>query len=147
LLLGRLTIFKGRNDVGGTLLVYPIWSLDELIFAKNHLGYNLSDEEIERRYDIVGGIPRHIFATVENYNYVFKAQKRAIAMMSTEQLQKRIRGDMNSVSSLHESQPESLLMMLDDSGKCVFKTLMFRLYPDIFQTCFYGSFKVFYGKP
>jgi hypothetical protein len=39
-------------------------------------------------------------------------------MLSTEQLQKMIRGDMNSVSSLHESQPDSLIMAFDDSGKC-----------------------------
>jgi hypothetical protein len=40
---GDSQFFKGRNNVSGTLLVYPIWSLDELIFAKNHLGYNLKD--------------------------------------------------------------------------------------------------------
>jgi energy-coupling factor transporter ATP-binding protein EcfA2 len=113
---GESEFFKHRDDIGGIFLVYPVWSLDELLLARQHINSNISNEDIEQRYGNVGGIPRHIFATETEYEKVLNGQKNAINELRSEQLQKMSSGDMDSVRTLSEHQPRSILMVYGDSG-------------------------------
>ena len=45
----------------GVTVYMPTWSLMELQFCCHHLFSDISSEELERRYNIWGGVPRSIF--------------------------------------------------------------------------------------
>jgi hypothetical protein len=56
----------------GLFLNFPVWTLDELIAAKQYFKYNLDDEKIINRYEQVGGVPRHIFTDDATFNGILR---------------------------------------------------------------------------
>jgi hypothetical protein len=60
---GGSEFLKQRGTIKGLFMFMPVWSLDELLNAKQHFECSVLDEDIISRYQKVGGIPRHIFTT------------------------------------------------------------------------------------
>ena len=54
---------KKRDSVKGLFLFLPVWTLQELLNAKQYFDKKnrIDDETIISRYEAVGGVPPHIF--------------------------------------------------------------------------------------
>ena len=69
---GESNFQKRRRGTVGTFLYYPMWKFTELLHAGKYFDFKLEDEEIIRRYEIVGGIPRNIFTDDDSFNDILK---------------------------------------------------------------------------
>lgn len=86
---GGSEFLKQRGNIKGLFMFMPVWSLSELLAAKQYFEYNLLDETIASRYEKVGGIPRHIFTDDDTFNAVLRSQISAINMLNEDQLRNR----------------------------------------------------------
>ena len=120
---------KIRDSIKGTFCFYPVWSLDELINAKDLFDEVITDATIEERYENVGGIPRHIFTDQKDYNRVLVNQMSPINRLTNVQLRSLTLGDAESAETFENFQPTSSIMVYeysDPSFKNVSVTVLSR---------------------
>lgn len=106
---------KERDGVVGTFLVLPVWNLFALLNARPYVNPNLTEDDLEDRFQKVGGIPRYIFTSNASFQNTLDDQKLAINSLSNEQLRLLTLGDVSAVQTFEEGQPKSILMVYDSS--------------------------------
>ena len=104
---------KRRDNVMGIFLYLPVWTLRELLNAKQYFNIRLSDEIIVSRYEEVGGIPRHIFDDETSYRTIVAKQNAAINSLTESQLRSMTSNDVDAVQTFDKSDPKSLLMVYE----------------------------------
>ena len=105
---GRREFTKGRNDVYGIFRIFPTWDLEELLLARPYLQRTvLTDQEVEERFRLVGGFPRHIFAERENFSTLLDDQRYAIPSLTAEEAARIVEGHMDPVGSFAHNYPKS----------------------------------------
>lgn len=112
--LGEFT--KKRLRVKGTFRYYPIWSLIELLYARRFFDVNLDVEVICNRYEEVGGIPRLVFTSEDEYNAVLILQENAINRLSDEQVRLLTLNDAHAAQTFGSNQPKSIIMVYNCVG-------------------------------
>ena len=111
---GESDFLKYRGKSKGLFMFLPVWSLNELLCAKQYFEYSIDDdEEIMRRYEKVGGIPRHIFTDNVTFLGILESQKAALNSLNEDQLRKLTANDINSAQTSDKDQPKSLLMVYE----------------------------------
>jgi hypothetical protein len=99
--------FKRRGNTGGTLKVFPVWELDELLHARPLLGPCMSDVEVENRYYQVGGIPRLVFTGAAFYGRVLERQHMGMNGLTTDQVRRVAHCHKVAWSTFDESLPQN----------------------------------------
>jgi hypothetical protein len=99
--------FKRRGNTGGTLKVFPVWELDELLHARPLLGPGMSDEEVENRYYQVGGIPRLVFTGAAFYGRVLERQQMGMNGLTADQVRRVAHCHKVAWSTFDESLPQN----------------------------------------
>lgn len=107
---------KIRRKVKGTFLYFPVWSVDELLSSRDFFDINMDETVIYNRYEEVGGIPRFIFATQEDYDAVLRSQERAINCLTDKQIQLLALNDAYAAHTFGENQPQSIIMVYKYCG-------------------------------
>lgn len=97
---GGSDFIKMRRSVGGTFLFLPVWSLNELINARQHFEYGLHEEDIISRYEDVGGISRYIFTDGATFSEVLRNQETEINGLSEVQVRQLALGDVATAQTL-----------------------------------------------
>ena len=119
---GESEFRKMRGSVGGVFLYYPLWKLEELLSARSSLmdrGPQLSETIIGERFLVVGGVPRHIFASEDTYLDALDAQDKAVNALSEDQALHMAKKEMDAVGTFAPDQPKSALIgyILDSTTK------------------------------
>jgi hypothetical protein len=104
---------KERRGVLGAFLFFPVWILYELLKARPYINSNLTSEDIEDRYQKVGGIPRHIFSSNAAFAAVLDNQENAINGLSEVQVRRLALGNVASAQTFGGNQPKSILMVYE----------------------------------
>jgi len=93
--------YKGFRKRRGCGVVYymPCWSLDELKLIRPH---HVSPQELFRRYDIAGGIPRYLFASNEEFERFLDELKGEFTKMNYEQLKQALGNPEDGGSASHK---------------------------------------------
>jgi hypothetical protein len=112
---GGSNFFKGVNGKGN-FLIYPIWLLYELIFARPYINPAINEKVIESRYAKVGGVPRHIFSDELSYTITLHQQALGVNVLTNHQLDIIANGDWESLITFRSDQLKSALMTYIDSG-------------------------------
>jgi hypothetical protein len=60
------------------------WTLAEVLAAREHIGADLSEEDVRQRFIDVGGIVRHVYS--EKYAGVLEEQQKKVNKLSLELL-------------------------------------------------------------
>ena len=100
---------KQRDDVVGTFRYFPLWELDELKEAQPYLT-ELSEEEVVRRFRLVGGVPRHIFLHKDYFAPVLQSQNVAFEALTATQAQEIVEGELDILGTFGAQQPKSALI-------------------------------------
>ena len=100
---------KQRDDVLGTFRYYPMWKLGELKEALQYLT-ELSEEEVVRRFRLVGGVPRYIFLHEDFFAPVLRSQNDAIEALTAMQAQQIVEGKLDILGTFGAQQPKSALI-------------------------------------
>jgi hypothetical protein len=82
---GESEFDKRRDDVRGCFKLYPIWSLKELLLARKEFEDDLTEDDINERYRLFGGVPRYIFDDEEDFPGILSKQMLAIKRLSKTQ--------------------------------------------------------------
>ena len=121
---GESDFLKYRGKTKGLFMFLPVWTLNELLYAKQYFEYSIDDdEEIMRRYEKMGGIPRHIFTDNVTFLGILESQKAALNSLNEDQLRKLTANDINSAQTSDKDQPKSLLMVYEGSNDNSFRTV------------------------
>lgn len=121
---------KLRNGVLGWFKYLPLWTLQELLAAREILsarvvdGKNLidefTDEVVAKRFEIVGGVPRHIFTTQGELENIKAEQADALTQLTPDQVMNIVTNKIVDVDNMRNDQPKSILMGYrlaeDDNG-------------------------------
>lgn len=108
---GESAFRKNRRGIVGTFLFFPVWTLFELLKARQYMRSHLTEEEIEARYDDVGGIPRHIFTDDDDdFANELKDQVTAINDLTEHQIRQLALGNIAAVQTFKKTQPKSRIM-------------------------------------
>ena len=75
---------------------------------------NLTDEEIESRYEKVGGIPRSIF-TDEIFVDILNSQETAVHALTDHQMQLLALGNVALTQTFRSEDPKSVLLIYECS--------------------------------
>jgi hypothetical protein len=81
---GEREFTKERATVEGTMRFYPVWSKEELMFARPILRPDMTDKTVEDRFLMFGGVPRHVFGTRDD-DALLLAQKGAVEVLTADQ--------------------------------------------------------------
>jgi hypothetical protein len=109
---------KERDDEvavsGGLFCYYPLWTLEELLDGReglnNYARTDLDEEEVKKRYQQVGGVPRHVFCTARRYEAVCTAQSTALARLTSDQARLLAMRQETPIGSLDSGQPKSAII-------------------------------------
>lgn len=99
----------------GFFKYYPLWSLQELLYANSFIGSELLLDTIKLRYHQVGGVPRNVFVDDETFQSVMTAQVDAVKKLTKEQATVMAKGDTDAVVSSIEEHPKSAVNWLQSS--------------------------------
>ena len=102
---------KERDGVSGIFRFYPVWDVHELVAARQLFDRSLSKPAITKRYEEVGGIPRHVFQSNTQFLATLQSQKNAINQLTEEQVQQLTLDDVNSAQTFGTNQPKSVIMV------------------------------------
>ena len=86
-----------------------------MLNSRPYVNPNLTADEIEDRFQKVGGIPRYIFTSNASFLYTLDDQELAINSLTIEQLQFLTLGDVSADQTFGEGQPKSISMVYDSS--------------------------------
>jgi Retrotransposon hot spot protein len=102
---------KLRGDVIGTFRYFPMWDLHEILMAQPYLSSTvLTDEEVEARFRLVGGVPSHIILHKDYLARVLRCQNEAIEALTERQAQQILEGKLDVVGSFGSNQPRSAII-------------------------------------
>jgi hypothetical protein len=107
---GESEFEKERDDVDGCFKIYPTWTLEELIIARNEFKGKLAVEVINERYRLFGGVPRNIFVSEKKLVKKLDKQNEAIQILSDKQVVVIAKGQMTVVGDFGEDAPKGVLM-------------------------------------
>ena len=105
------TTFRKKRRVSGTFRYYPVWEIHELLSARIFFESTLSEEDIIDRFEQVGGIPRNIFCSKDEFLDILEDQALAINDLTNEQVQRLTLDNVNSAQTLGSGQPKSAIMV------------------------------------
>ena len=106
---------RRRVNGSGTFLVYTGWKLLELLYSSPYMKSNLTDEEIESRYEKVGGIPRSIFTNEKTFADTLKSQETAVRALTDHQVKLLALGNEALTQTFLSGEPKSVLMTYECS--------------------------------
>jgi hypothetical protein len=112
---GGANFFKGDNGNCGKFLIYPIWTLNELICASPYISSTINEKVIESRYTKVGGVPRHIFLDEASFAYILRQQMHGVIDLTNHEVNIIADGNYESLITF-SNQPKSVIMAYIDSG-------------------------------
>ena len=122
---------KRRDPITGFFMFCPLWTLHELVTARYFLARTtatkgdsqgqttqenvvrdppLDVKEIEGRYRIVGGVPRHIFADNVTFENAMRLLDGALNKLSIEQARDIAHGRIDDLTTLDSDQPRSAII-------------------------------------
>ena len=102
---------KLRDDVIGTFRYFPLWDLHEILMAQPYLSSTvITGEEVEARFRVVGGVPRHIILHEDYLGRVLRSQNEAIEALTVRQAQQIVEGKLDAVGSFGSNQPRSAII-------------------------------------
>jgi hypothetical protein len=104
---GESEFRKRRESVLGAFKIYPPWSLDELLPAREEFKILLTREEIIERYRLFGGVPRNIFTPDAN---LLDDQDAAILKVSATHAEAIVLGQMDVVGNFAVNAPKGVLL-------------------------------------
>jgi len=109
---GGKHFLKEREKIIGRFRHFPMWDLDELLLAQRFLTNTgvSTNEEIVRRFRLVGGVPRHIFAEDEDFRAILLGQDDAVFVLTAEEAQEIVTGQLNAVGTFDSKQPKSAII-------------------------------------
>ena len=90
---------KDRRGVIGTFLFLPVWNLFELLNAWPYINPNVTKDDIDKRFQKVGGIPRHIFTSTVSFQNTLDDQEVTVTNLSETPLQQVIFGYVASAQT------------------------------------------------
>ena len=106
--------FKLRRRKTGTLLFFPVWTLQELVFASEYITEEtdliLSENIIKERFNRFGGVPRYVFASMGNYTSQKNVQDLALADLSAGVAQSLVFKDRSAINSKSTNIPKGILL-------------------------------------
>jgi HeH/LEM domain/Retrotransposon hot spot protein len=108
---GKEEFSKIRLNVKAAFLFYPVWSINELIYANPFFDINFDNDVIYNRYEEVGGIPRFIFTSQDDYEAVLLRQKNAINCLSDEQVRQLTLNNADAAQTFGSNEPKSIIMV------------------------------------
>ena len=76
---------------------------------------NLTDQEIESRYEKVGGIPRHILANDAQFADLLKSQEKAVHALTDHQVHLLALGNVALTETFRSEDPKSVLLIYECS--------------------------------
>jgi hypothetical protein len=113
---GRNQFGKQKGTSGGLFRIFPLWNLKELLSARQYLKADMSADEVEQRYDQVGGVPGNVFATELGFSGVLMTQTYAINALTKDQLKDIALRGWNVMSAFSRMQHQSAIMGYERSG-------------------------------
>jgi GTPase SAR1 family protein len=113
---GAGEFIKDRDGVLGRFRILPVWRLEELQNTKEYFTPLLTNEIIEQRYELVGGVPRNIFSDDADFKNILNLQKTAIDQLNEDQVGNMIQDKLYLVNTQQSNQPKSAIMVYEDSG-------------------------------
>jgi hypothetical protein len=96
-----------------------VWELDELLQARQVVERTMTDQQVRDRYVLVGGVPRHIFASDASFKSAIRIQAEAVNILTTKQVDDIANLHLDSITTFDKSQPKSALIgfrVADDDG-------------------------------
>ncbi len=95
-LWGESQFEKERGGRSGDFTYYPLWSLEELLFAREAINSNMTVAEVHEGYRLFGGVPRHVFDPAgEN---LLRTQTNCINTLVLHETRYVTRGDVYATS-------------------------------------------------
>ncbi len=76
--------FAKRDDTAFRFM--PPWTLEELKVAKDFMSDGMEEDELQSRFEVLGGVPRTVFADVDKYRVAVADQGRAIDELDYERM-------------------------------------------------------------
>ena len=125
------THWRGENfekkvgNVIGTFRFFSMWDLNELLEARSYFGTVLTIPEVEARFRLVGGVPRHVFLEEKYFPAVLRNQNDAVESLTEREAQQIIKGKLDSVGTFASNQPKSALIgyaMAQNQGEAWFSS-------------------------
>jgi hypothetical protein len=107
---GESEFEKERNGSEGWFKIYPSWSLEELLLARNQFKGDLAEEFIYERYRLFGGVPRNVFVSETKLSDRLKKQMASILKISETHVKDIVLGQMDVVGNFATNAPKGDLL-------------------------------------
>ena len=107
---------KRRGNQLGTFRYYPLWNLNEVLCGLDFFNsdeISLSPQKLAERYRQVGGVPRHLFADMDEYKDILDRQKRAVKAVNSEQAMDIVSGEIDTDGLLDSKSPKSAVIGIE----------------------------------
>ena len=123
---GGMSEFRIKRDsVKGLFLFLPVWTLQELLNAKQYFDIEnrIDDETIISRYEAVGGVPPHIFTDECDFKSIVAYKKYEVRFLDEPKLHRLTSNHMDAVQTFESGHPVSSLLVYgrtpdDNFQKC-----------------------------
>jgi hypothetical protein len=109
---------KLRGTSKGTMRFYPVWTKEELMFARPILRPDMTDKTVEDRFLMFGGVPRHVFEDDDDVA-LLRNQNNAVKLLAADQANSVAYAPEDLVFDYFSSTTQSALLAIqlqDDDG-------------------------------
>jgi hypothetical protein len=100
---------KERGGVSGVFQYYPLWSLDEILCARESICNSMSAAEVRDGYRLFGGIPRKVF-DVKKWDRLLTTQDNCINLLSADQARQIALGEIQAIGMFDVNAPKSAIL-------------------------------------
>ena len=108
---GGKEFIKRRERVVGRFRYFPLWTLDELLMARPYFeSPALTVAEVEDRFRLFGGVPRHVFSDDQDFRASSQSQDDAISALTAVQAEQIVKGEMDDVGSFSRNPPKTAIV-------------------------------------
>jgi hypothetical protein len=124
---GESAFPRDRLGAMGVFLCYPLWSLAELLAARQVIDPTCEDTDVVRRYQLFGGVPANVFVPgdmfVHKEKYILKRHVAALSSLSLDQLRRMSAKKIIELECFNPKNPLSMVtaydVRRDDKGQCM----------------------------
>ena len=99
---------------GGRFLYYPLWTLEELRAARPFVNDKVTPDEVEKRFDRFGGVPRIVLGAI-GLSKSAEAQEKGLNKLTAEQARKIILGTVSTIDTMDATMPPSSVVGYESS--------------------------------